>query len=818
MEMKNQKRRFSGLTAGTAVMLTAGLLLAQDSTGPGGPAGGPFGPPPGMEAPQPTTQPVAPLPPPPTAPGAGSGMGVQPGAGAIPAGAQVRGDRKIVMNFQNATVDSVLAYLSELGGLTILNDYKIEGRVNVMNKQAMTVDEAVDVLNSILKAKGYAGVKTGKTLRIVPLDAAKKATIPVKTGNDPATIAETDEVITQVIPVRFADATQLKRDLAPLIPSYADLSSNTSTNTLIMTDTSANVKRLVQIIRAMDTTVSTVSQVKVYTLKYASASGAARLVQEVFKQDTTSTAAGQQNRGGMGGFGRFFGPGGAAGQQTADDGQGKPQTKVVASADDRTNTLVVSAPPDVFPAIDQVLEKLDANPAQDQAVFTYRLKNAQAANVANVVNSIFGTTGSTVGRSTTAGNANTRSITGGAGAANTASTSRMGATSGNSLGSFGSTTGTTGQTTSNNRNTTANNTARAGTTATTGGARLSAAASQTAADLSGQVYAVPDADTNSVLIMTGSGNFERVKQLLSEMDRAVQQVLIKVLLAEVTHSDNKDLGAEFSSLNLKNSRIFTDFGLGSVATGGLVAKVVQTDFSATVIALEKIGKLDVLSRPYILASDNQTASITVGQTVPFITNSRTTDTGQTVNTIQYQDIGIILNVTPHINPDGLVTLDVSPEISSIATDLTIPLSDTLNATVFNKRAAQTRVAVADGQTIVIGGLMQDSKLVDRRQVPWLGDIPILGILFARDRTTKGKTELLIFLTPHVAQTQERLSEISEGEEKGAKLVPHAVEEGKFQEHMDAMHRSKYIAPPPQEPKAEEPPSTTQKTFDSGAGM
>jgi general secretion pathway protein D len=814
MDMKNQKKRFGGLTAGALVIFTAGLLLAQDSMAP---APGAATQPGGAGA---ATQPAVPqVPAPVSVPGGGSGTGPQAGATAIPAGAQVRGDRKIVMNFQNATVDSVLAYLSELGGLTILNDYKIEGRVNVINKQAMTVDEAVDVLNSILKAKGYAGVKTGKTLRIVPLDAAKKATIPVKTGNDPATIAETDEVITQVIPVRFADATQLKRDLSPLIPSYADLSSNTSTNTLIMTDTSANVKRLVQIIRAMDTTVSTVSQVKVYTLKFASASSAARLVQEVFKQDTTSTA-GAQNRGGMGGFGRFFGPGGQAGAAATDDGQGKPQTKVVASADDRTNTLVVSAPPDVFPAIDQVLEKLDANPAQDQAVFTYRLKNAQSANVANVINSIFGTTGSTAGRTSTAGNANTRSITGGAGAANTASTSRMGATQGNNLGTFGGGSSSTGQTTSNNRNATTGTTAaRTGTTGA-GGARLSASASQTAADLSGQVYAVPDADTNSVLIMTASTNFERVKALLSEMDRAVQQVLIKVLIAEVTHSDNKDLGAEFSSLNLKNSRIFTDFGLASVATGGLVAKVVQTDFSATVIALEKIGKLDVLSRPYILASDNQTASITVGQTVPFITNSRTTDTGQTVNTIQYQDIGIILNVTPHINPDGLVTLDVAPEISSIATDLTIPLSDTLNATVFNKRAAQTRVAVVDGQTIVIGGLMQDSKLVDRRQVPWLGDIPILGILFARDKTTKGKTELLIFLTPHVAQDQERLKEISEGEEKNVQEIQKAVEPGKYDQHMDAMRRSKYVAPPPTEPKKEAPApaSTTQETFDSGAGM
>ncbi len=807
--MKNHKSRFGVLTASGLLLATAGLLMAQDSPT--------FTPTPA--ATQPTTAPAT------SAPATQPGAGVT-GLSAIPAGAQVRGDRKIVMNFQNATVDSVLAYLSELGGMTILNDYKIEGRVNVMNKQAMTVDEAVDVLNSILKAKGYAGVKTGKTLRIVPLDAAKKATIPVRTGNDPAQIAETDEVITQVIPVRFADATQLKRDLGPLIPSYADLSSNTSTNTLIMTDTSANVKRLVQIIRAMDTTVSTVAAVKVFNLKYASASSAGRLITEVFKQDTPATGN-AQNRG-LGGFGRFFGQGGGGpgGTTTAtDDGQGKPQTKVVASADDRTNTLVVSAPPDVLPVIEQVLEKLDANPAQDQAVFTYRLKNGQAANVANVVNSIFGTTGATTGRTTTTGNATNRSITGGAGAANTANTSRMGSTSGGTLGSFTNSTSTS--TTGNRATTNTNTNTNRATTGTTAAPRLSASGAQTASDLSGQVYAVPDADTNSVLIMTASTNFDRVKALLGEMDRPVQQVLIKVLMAEVTHSDNKDLGAEFSSLNLKNSKIFSDFGLSSVTTGGMVAKVVEADFSATFIALEKIGKVEVLSRPYILTSDNQTASITVGQTVPFIYDSRITDTGQTINTLRYQDIGIILNVTPHINPDGLVTLDVAPEISSIATDLTIKISDDVNATVFNKRAAQTRVAISDGQTIVIGGLMQDAKVTDRNQIPWLGDIPILGIFFARDSTTKSKTELLIFLTPHVAVDQARLNEISAGEKQGAKYVPNAVGEGVYQDHMDAMDRSKPKPPaPPAPPKQEQPPSEPrdlppkmkQEDFNTGGGM
>src|SRR5207237_2355249 len=108
----------------------------------------------------------------------------------------------------------------------------------------------------------------------------------------------------------------------------------------------------------------------------------------------------------------------------------------------------------------------------------------------------------------------------------------------------------------------------------------------------------------------------------------------------------------------------TNFKVPTNGTG-MVVSILEANFQATIRALETAGKLDVLSRPYILASDNQLASITVGQEIPFVTNSRITDTGQTINTIEYGDVGILLDVIPHINPDGVVTLDVAPEISAL---------------------------------------------------------------------------------------------------------------------------------------------------------
>lgn len=654
-------------------------------------------------------------------------------------------DGQIMFNFQNASLESVLIYFSEVAGLTIINDAKVTGRVNVFNRQPMTINEALDVLNTVLKDRNYAAVRQGKTLRIMELDAAKRATIPVFTGSDPSKIALTDEIITQVIPVRYADAAQLKRDLAPLVPAYADLSGNTSTNTLILTDTSANVRKIVEIIQALDTSLSSVTAVKVFPLQYANASSAARLITEVFKPEPAASAQGQQ----AGRIARFFqgGRGGQGGATTGTEATGnKPETRVVASSDDRTNTVVVSAPQDMMPLIVQVLTDLDANPTLDQAVFVYYIRNGKAANIQTVINSIFGTSGTTAAsRTSTTANTNVARNTGRAAAA----------------------------------------------TNTAGNARLSNASNQTASDLSGQVFAVADEDTNSVLIMTASSNFDRVKDLLKELDRPVPQVLIKVLIAEVTHSNFTDLGVEFSAINLKTSgdtTVFTDFGVAAATPGGLMLKLVETDVSVAIAALQRVGKLDVLSRPYILTSDNQTANITVGQRVPFINNSRITDTGQTINTITYEDIGIILNVTPHVNPDGLVIMDVSPEISSLTGD-TVPISDTADAIVIAKRAAQTRVAVNNGKTIVIGGMMQDQKTKTVRKVPLLGDIPWLGALFRRDQTTVSKTELLIFLTPHIATDPEVLDELSNEDASRATLLRNAVSPGVYDEHIKGMKRT-----------------------------
>ena len=632
----------------------------------------------------------------------------------------------LLLNFKDASVQAVLEYLSEAAGLVILNGTRVDGRVDIMSRQRITVEEAVALLDTVLREKGYAAIHTERTLKIVPVDQAVRENLPVYSGNDPSKVPMTDRLVTQVIPIQSANATRLRADLAPMIGTGATFTANEASNSLILIDTQTNIRRIMRIIRALDENLAGAAEVKVFQLEYANASNAAKLITELFKQDQTRTGQTQ-----MPFFTRGRGGPGQPSRGQGEEAAGRQQ-KVTASSDDRTNTLVVSAPPDLMKVIEGIVKELDSNPSAEQAVFIYPLKNAQAANLQTVLNNIFSETSGTT-----------------AGGARSQTQGRRGFT-------FG----------------------------------LTQTVASSASDLVGQVYVVADEDTNSLLVRTSTKHFDRVKQIIAELDRPIRQVLIKVLIAEVTHDEELDLGTQFSALNLQfgtTGTLTLDVGTDE-RSGGVVTSTLNAGLSATFNALHRMGKLDVLSRPYVLASDNQEAKITVGQEVPFITNSRTTETGQTINTITYEDIGIILSVTPHVNPEGIVIMDVAPEISTL-TETTVPISETVNATVIAKRSASTRVAIRDGQTIVIGGLMEDRIIDGVRKVPFLGDIPILGALFRQKTQSKVKTELLIFLTPRVAKLPEELKSISETEEKSSEAVQGAVESGTFDKHMRAMHRA-----------------------------
>jgi general secretion pathway protein D len=301
-----------------------------------------------------------------------------------------------------------------------------------------------------------------------------------------------------------------------------------------------------------------------------------------------------------------------------------------------------------------------------------------------------------------------------------------------------------------------------------------------------------DAETGSLIVITDEDTNRDIDKVVKNLDQPVPQVLIKVLFLEVTHTKNLDLGVEGSYkygskadfANGTEDIIQTLFGLASETRGGFY-KILDSDndLAVTIRAIAEKTKLEVLSRPSVLVRNNQQATITVGQEVPFITNSRITENGDTLNTIQYEDIGIILTVTPHITSNNLVEMDVSPEISTL-TGETVPISETVNARVIAKRSAATEVVVESGKTVVIGGMMEDNNTETVTKIPVLGDIPLLGMAFRRTVKDKSKTELLIFLTPYVVQTPAELRERSLAEKNQAELAPAAFTEKQIDKFID----------------------------------
>jgi type II secretion system protein D len=303
-----------------------------------------------------------------------------------------------------------------------------------------------------------------------------------------------------------------------------------------------------------------------------------------------------------------------------------------------------------------------------------------------------------------------------------------------------------------------------------------------------------DPETRKLIVVTDAETASQIRQVIANLDRPVPQVLIKVVFLEVTYRKGLDFGIEGAHRrnidNTTTGAINQVFGLASQGAfptppGAGIYQILGADFQATLRAIAEAGKTEVLSRPTVLARNNQQAIITVGQQIPLITNVRYDTFGNQINAVSYQDVGIILRVTPFITSDGMVEMIVFPEISNLS-DRTVPISAGVNAPVINSRSADTVVVTPDGQTVVIGGLMENNKTQTDSKIPVLGDIPLLGNLFKRKVRSDAKTELLIFLTPHIVKRPSDLAAITDFEKSNTQIVPQSFSEQELDRFFDKL--------------------------------
>jgi general secretion pathway protein D len=305
-------------------------------------------------------------------------------------------DKSLRLNFRGVPLDLVLNYMSEAAGFIIVLDTEVKGKVDVWSNEPLSKEEAVDLLNTVLNQNGYAAVRNGRTLRIVSREDAKKRDIPVKKENDPANIPRTDQIVTQIIPIRYVNATQLTKDLEPLLPDYAKLTANESGNSLVLTDTQSNIRRMAEIVRALDSFPG-ISKIRVFPLQYADSKELATAVKELFPAPTTGNQNNQGGRrffgggGGQGGGGGFpFGGGGGGAATAGTPGAGATQnSKVVATADERSNSLVVSAPDDIMPTIEQLVREIDVAVSDVTELRVFHLLNADPVEMAEQFSELF---------------------------------------------------------------------------------------------------------------------------------------------------------------------------------------------------------------------------------------------------------------------------------------------------------------------------------------------------------------------------------------------------------------------------------------------
>ena len=733
--------------------------------------------------------------------------------------------KRISMRFKDASLEHILEFVAEVTGYTIVKSADLNMRVTIISPDDMPVDEAFSVLNTTLAIKGYTSIVNGRSLKIVPLSDAKLEATPIQVGSDPDEMKSEDTITTQVMPLSSADATQLVKDLKDFVPQYGVMTAYGRSNTLIITASSANIKRLAEIVRELDISMADRIKIEVFSLRYADATKLAEVITKLYEKPKDAEVAAEQERqqrgrrGGFGGRGQFGGDGGGGEAATAESsptegGALQMLGEVKAVADENTNSLIVSASQPNLIAIRNLVSELDTQRFSEPETRVFSLQHGDATEVANELNQAFSSAARNIFSGTGGGGfgggggrgrrffeeqqqlsrqsgegvlglpelvavpdartnsvmvtttaqqmdavgelieqldrdiadfaENTRIFTlEHADASNVSSVlnellstelfERQAATrTGFGGGGFGGGFG--------------------GRSSATGALGSGAQTADAARGLTGNVKIVADEETNALLITTFVRNFPAVAELIKQLDILLPQVLIEAQIIEVTLDDDSVFGVEWmweqrTTLDDKTYQQegATDFGLADEVFG-LKYGILSSKLNAMLHALTKDTKVNILSTPRIMTKNNQEAIINVGQAVPFLVSTQETATGGILTSTDFRDVGVILTVTPRINRSGTVSLDVNQQINSLV-EFTL-----FDAPIISTREASAFVTIKDKQTMVIGGMIKDDKTETVHKTPILGDIPLLGRLFRRTDMRVEKTELMVFITPHVVYT------------------------------------------------------------------
>jgi len=595
----------------------------------------------------------------------------------------------------------------------------------------------------------------------------------------------------QVIPLVKADARRVSQTVQTLYRSGGPGTASPVTvnvderlNALVVSAGQSDLKRIAELVKKLDTDqVANVSEIRIFPLVQARATQLASILTSILNTKPASLTEQSPSRQSLLQFITRTAEGKDLVASALKEG-------VLITPDPRTNSLIVSAPLDYMTLLEQLIARLDASLAQAAKIRVFNLKNADARQMSTILTTLF-----RLQRSPTqAANDQTveYSLVRPAPNPNAPEEPQLEETASATFGTHEDSTLTLTVDLRTNslivggaehyvalaseiiqaldsspaqerqaevyrlKNSRAPDVEGALRNFLRQDQQLISAAvgSQAMAQelLEKQVSIVAETNSNALLISASPRYFVQVKSLIEQLDQPQLQVLIQVLLAEVTLDATSELGVDWSYQSRGTPQFSTGQDLGAAEAlknfGGFSSGVTGSNFSFLLRALESEGRLQVLSRPQILTADNQEAVVNIGQQVPLITDARVTQFGDSINTVAYKNVGVELRVTPRISPDGFVKMDVGPRISQL-TSSDVELGRGAKAPIINERSATTTVSVQSGQSILIGGLISTTDDTRASRTPFLSRIPYLGALFRSHKKIEDRKELLIILTPQV---------------------------------------------------------------------
>ena len=599
---------------------------------------------------------------------------------ALPSGHLLAQD--FTVNLKETDIQELIEFVAEVTGTTIVVDPAVKGKVKVVSSKPVSKDELYDLFLSILEVHGYTAVRSGGVVRVIQSKDARSS--PVSVADDGP--RGSDEYMTQVIRLDNISAAKLIPVLRPLVPQQAHMAAYAPSNAIIISDVSANIDRIKDIIQRMDR--SAVQKTDIIKLRYAVADDVVAMLDKLNKSEAKQS--------------------------------GGSEPEVLLVADSRTNSVLVSGDEMERARMSQLIKHLDTPLEQSGNVRVVYLEYAEAKEIAEVLTRVMQNINSLENADGKAQRSNAKTAT-----------------------------------------------------------------------------IEADEGTNSLIITAETDEMAAIESVIHRLDIRRAQVLVEAIIVEMTFSEGQDLGLQWlfantdsgfygsninspsqaqqlaGALNPDNGDEATpsndsEFDVGALA-GALASTPglslgwgsVDDDLTMTVIlnALKTQGNANILSTPSLLTLDNQEAFITVGQNVPFITGSYTNSgssdgASNPFQTIERQNVGITLAVTPHINEGDSVVLEIEQEVSNVIIGAS-QISEAADI-ITSERKIQTKVLAQDSKVVVLGGLIEDNVQDGQQKVPILGDIPFLGRLFRTDSVDVSKTNLLIFIRPTIIRDNAQL--------------------------------------------------------------